>query len=119
MFAPAHPFSVPLTEIVPTKGPPLTFTGACHPGTLPAPEAPNPMFGFEFVQVNAAPAGVEVKFTVGIACPAQTTILATWVTEGFGFTEMVAVTGDPEQLLAEAITVYTTVPWVSRLFTKT
>ena len=30
-----------------------------------------------------------------------------------------AVIGEPEQLFAVAVTVYTTVPWVSRLFTKT
>ena len=63
------------------------------------------MLGFEFVQAKDAPAGVDVKFTVGIACPGHTTMFATWVTEGFGFTEMVAVTGEPEQLLAVAVTV--------------
>jgi hypothetical protein len=43
MFAPEQPFNVPLTEIVPTNAPPLTFTGACQPEMFPEPLPINPM----------------------------------------------------------------------------
>ena len=43
MFAPEQPFNVPLTEIVPTNAPPLTFTGACQPEMFPKPLPINPM----------------------------------------------------------------------------
>ena len=64
---------------------------------FPVPEAARPMAVLLFVQEYVVPGVVVVKVTV-VGAVAQATTLAGWLTCAVGFTVIVAVTGEPEQL---------------------
>ena len=64
---------------------------AVNEGTLPAPLAAKPIEGFEFVQLNVAPAGVLVKLVPDGVLPLQVVGLKTAFTVGSGFTVIVTI----------------------------
>ena len=56
---PVQPLAVGVTVMVAVTGEPVVLV-AVKAGVFPVPEAANPMVGSELVQLNVAPAGVEV-----------------------------------------------------------
>lgn len=66
---------------------------AVNCGTLPVPDAANPIAVFEFVQLMVTPVeGVVTKFVAGTITPSFTVMFAGAVTDGTGFTSTVYVT---------------------------
>lgn len=85
---PTQVLSVGVTVIKPINGPPVVFI-AVNPGTLPAPLAPKPIAGVEFVQANVPPTGLVLIFVAGTGLPLHTIRFAGTVSVGVGFTVIV------------------------------
>src|SRR6186713_2873054 len=102
---PGQPANVGVTVIVEVIGAAVALA-AVNAGTFPVPLAgARPTNGFEFVQLNVAPAGVLTNEFSGTAAPAQKTWSASGVITGIGFTVMVNVCGVPGQPANVGVTV--------------
>ena len=84
---PAQPLTVGVTVIVAVIG--AVVVVALKPGRLPAPLAPKPIVGSEFVQEKLPPVGVLTKIGGFTTTLLHTVMFAGSVTVGVGFTVIV------------------------------
>ena len=85
---PAQPLTVGVTVIVAVIGAEVVLV-AVNPGRLPAPLAPKPIVGSEFVQEKLPPVGVLTKIGGFTTTLLHTVMFVGTVTVGVGFTVMV------------------------------
>ncbi len=97
-----EPVYVGLTVIVAVDGIVPVLTAVKDP-ILPVPLPVSPIEVFEFVHVYTVPGTLPLKVIAPVLAPLHTTWLETVFTTGLGFTVMVKLTVDPEQLVPELL----------------